>query len=78
MNYIYFWVDGVYLNARMEDKQCLLVIVGADEFGNKELVTVQGGFRECEQSWREVLLDLKQRGLRCAPRLCVGDGSLGF
>lgn len=77
-NYIYFWVDGVYLNARMEDKQCLLVIVGADEFGNKELVTVQGGFRECEQSWREILLDLKQRGLRQAPKLCVGDGSLGF
>ena len=51
------------MNARMDDRQCLLVIVGADEFGKKELVAVQGGIRECEHSWREVLLDLKQRGL---------------
>ena len=76
--YVYFWVDGVYLKARMEDKQCLLVIVGADEFGNKELVAVEDGFRESEQSWMEVLLDLKQRGLKQGPKLSVGDGSLGF
>jgi len=76
--YVYFWVDGVYLNVRMDDRQCLLVIVGADEFGKKELVAVQGGVRECEHSWREVLLDLKQRGLVNAPKLCVGDGAMGF
>jgi len=76
--YVYFWVDGVYLNARMDDRQCLLVIVGADEFGRKELVAVEAGFRECEQSWRELLLDLKMRGLKEAPKLCVGDGAMGF
>lgn len=76
--YVYFWVDGVYLRARMEDKQCILVIIGADEFGNKELIAVEDGFRESEQSWGEVLLDLKKRGLLIGPNLCVGDGSLGF
>jgi putative transposase len=62
----------------MEDKQCLLVIVGADEFGNKELVAVEDGYRESEQSWLEVLLDLKHRGLNQGPKLCIGDGALGF
>ena len=76
--YVYFWADGVYLQARMEDKQCLLVIIGADEFGKKELVAVQDGFRECEQSWTEVLLALKQRGLAVGAHLATGDGSLGF
>jgi putative transposase len=76
--YIYFWVDGVYLKARMEDKQCLLVIIGADEFGNKELLSVEDGFRESEQSWSEVLIDLKNRGLKIGPKLAVGDGALGF
>lgn len=76
--YVYFWVDGVYLEARMEEKQCILVIIGADEFGNKEIVAVADGYRECEQSWTEVLLDLKKRGLARGPRLAVGDGALGF
>ncbi len=76
--YVYFWVDGVYLQARMEEKQCILVIIGADEFGNKEVVSVTDGFRESEQSWIEVLLDLKSRGLEIGPKLAVGDGALGF
>lgn len=76
--YVYFWVDGIYLKARMEDKQCVLVIVGADEFGNKELVALEDGFRESEQSWMEVLLDLKKRGLAIGPKLSIGDGALGF
>lgn len=76
--YIYFWVDGVYLQARMEEKQCILVIIGADEFGNKEVVSVTDGFRESEQSWTEVLLDLKSRGLAMGPQLSIGDGALGF
>ena len=76
--YVYFWADGVYLQARMEEKQCLLVIIGADEFGKKELVAVQDGFRECEHSWTEVLVDLKQRGLDGGAHLATGDGSLGF
>jgi transposase-like protein len=76
--YVYFWADGIYLKARLEDKQCLLVIIGADEFGRKELISVSDGFRECEQSWSEILLDLKARGLKNFPELAVGDGSLGF
>lgn len=62
----------------MDDRQCLLVIVGADEWGKKELVSVEGGFRECEHSWRALLLDLKQRGLKHPPKLCIGDGAMGF
>lgn len=62
----------------MEEKQCILVIIGADEFGNKEIVAVADGYRECEQSWTEVLLDLKKRGLARGTRLAVGDGALGF
>lgn len=76
--YVYFWADGVYLQARMEEKQCILVIIGADEFGKKEVIAVSDGFRECEQSWTEVLLDLKERGLAMGPKLAVGDGALGF
>jgi len=76
--YVYFWADGIYLQARMEDKQCILVIIGADEFGNKEVVAVTDGFRESEQSWTEILLDLKHRGLVIGPKLAIGDGSLGF
>ncbi len=52
-NYVYFWVDGIYLKARMEDKQCILVIIGADEFGNKELIALEDGYRESEQSWMD-------------------------
>ena len=76
--YVYFWADGVYLQARMEEKQCLLVIIGADEAGNKELVGMLDGYRESEQSWKELLLDLKRRGLEIGPKLAVGDGALGF
>lgn len=73
------WADGVYFKPRMaEEKQCVLVIVGADEYGRKELLAVTDGFRESTQSWREVLLDLKRRGLKQDPKLAVGDGALGF
>lgn len=76
--YVYFWVDGVYLEARLEQRQCILVIIGADDTGKKELVALRGGFRESEVSWSELLLDLKARGLSVSPKLCVGDGALGF
>lgn len=76
--YVYFWVDGVYLEARGEDKQCMLVIIGADQTGQKELVALSAGFRESTLSWKEVLLDLKGRGLENGPKLCIGDGALGF
>ena len=63
-NYVYFWVDGIYFNVRLEDdRSCILVIIGADKNGNKELVAVNDGFRESKLSWKEMLLDLKQRGL---------------
>jgi len=77
--YVYFWVDGVYFEARMEEaKQCILVIMGADASGQKELVGLWDGYRESEQSWKELLLDLKHRGLAHAPVLAIGDGALGF
>jgi transposase-like protein len=77
--YVYFWVDGIYVQARLEDEaQCLLVIIGATPEGKKELVGLADGLRESAQSWRELLLDLKQRGLSTGPHLAVGDGALGF
>lgn len=77
--YVYIWADGVYCNARLEDERsCLLVVMGADSFGNKELLAVSDGFRESAQSWKEILLDLRSRGLEQAPKLAVCDGAMGF
>jgi transposase-like protein len=77
--YVYFWVDGIHFNIRLEgERQCILVVIGATPEGKKELVAVQDGLRESEQSWRELLLDLKARGLTEPPKLVVGDGALGF
>jgi putative transposase len=77
--YVYWWVDGIYLKARMEDeKTCMLVIVGADEQGRKELVGFIDGFRESKESWLELLRDLQGRCLKTGPMLAVGDGGLGF
>jgi transposase-like protein len=76
--YVYFWADGVYFTPRMdEDRQCMLVIIGADEGGNKDVLGLIDGFRESTQSWRELLLDMKRRGLEAAPKLAVGDGAMG-
>ncbi|HID68501.1 MAG TPA: IS256 family transposase, partial [Roseibacterium sp.] len=77
--YVYFWADGVCFKPRMDaDKQCMLVIIGADQWGNKDILGLVDGYRESSQSWRELLLDLQRRGLRKAPDLAVGDGALGF
>lgn len=77
--YVYIWADGIYLQARMEPQaECMLVILGATPEGRKELVGFQVGMRESAQSWRELLVDLKARGLTCAPEIAVGDGALGF
>jgi len=77
--YVYFWADGVYFSPRMDhDKQCVLVIIAADAIGNKDIVGLVDGYRESAQSWRELLLDLKRRGLKTGPDLAVGDGALGF
>lgn len=78
-HYVYIWADGVYLQARMEDNAaCMLVVIGATPEGRKELVGFHVGVRESTQSWRELLVDLKARGLSIAPRVAVGDGALGF
>jgi transposase-like protein len=77
--YVYFWVDGIHVQARLEDDaQCLLVIIGATPEGKKELVGLIDGVRESAQSWKELLLDLKRRGLAIGPELAVADGALGF
>jgi transposase-like protein len=77
--YLYVWADGVYLQARMEDHaECMLVLIGATPEGKKELVGFQVGIRESAQSWRELLVEAKRRGLVIAPEIAVGDGALGF
>jgi putative transposase len=77
--YVYVWADGIHLQARLEDDaQCILVIIGATPEGKKELIGFTDGLRESAQSWRDLLLDLKRRGLSIAPELAVADGALGF
>jgi transposase-like protein len=77
--YVYVWADGVHFNIRLEeDRQCILVLMGATAEGHKELIAVVDGYRESEQSWKSLLLDAKARGLVLAPKLATGDGALGF
>ncbi|GKR00345.1 IS256 family transposase [Aeromonas caviae] len=76
--YVYWWADGIYSNVRMDDRLCLLVIIGVTEHGRKELVAVEDGHRESETSWTEVLMGLRGRGLTLSPKLAIGDGALGF
>ena len=77
--YVYWWADGVYFNVRLdEERSCVLVLIGATEDGTKELLAVVDGYRESTQSWRELLGQLKRLGLTSAPKLAIGDGSLGF
>jgi len=81
-HYVYVWADGIYFNVRLEDpgnaRQCILVLMGATAEGKKELVAVADGYRESEQSWHELLLDVRSRGLTIDPKLATGDGALGF
>lgn len=80
--YVYVWADGIHLNIRLEEapgnKQCILVLMGATAEGKKQLIAVQDGHRESEQSWMSMLLDLKHRGLTIDPKLAIADGALGF
>src|SRR5262249_35691047 len=77
--YVYVWADGGHFNIRLEeDRQCILVLMGATADGQKELIAVADGYRESEQSWKELLLDCKARGLEVDPSLAIGDGALGF
>jgi transposase-like protein len=77
--YVYLWADGVHFNVRLEeDRTCILVLMGATAEGHKELLAIADGYRESEQSWRTLLLDVKKRGLTIDPQLATGDGALGF
>ncbi len=76
--YVYWWADGIYSNVRMDDKLCLLVIIGVTEQGTKEIVAIEDGFRESTASWLELLTNLRERGLTVSPKLAIGDGALGF
>jgi transposase-like protein len=80
--YVYIWADGIYFNVRLEDKanqrQCILVLMGATAQGKKELIAIADGYRESEQSWKELLLQVKAAGLEIDPKLAIGDGALGF
>ena len=77
--WVYLWVDGIYSGLRAEDERlCALVVIGVNERGQKKFLAIEDGVRESKQSWREVLLQLKGRGLEIAPKLAVGDGALGF
>jgi putative transposase len=77
--YVYVWADGIHTNIRLEeDRQCILVLMGATKEGQKELIAMTDGHRESAQSWRELLLDVKRRGLAIDPKLAIGDGALGF
>ena len=78
-SYVYWWADGIHLHARMEDSaECVLVLVGVTEKGNKEILAIEGGHRESKESWLTLLRNLRERGLKIAPKLAVGDGALGF
>jgi putative transposase len=77
--YVYLWADGIYFNVRLsEERPCLLVLIGATMDGTKELIAIHDGIRESKISWKEVLRDLKERGLSQSPLLAIGDGALGF
>ena len=77
-DYVYIWADGVHFNVRLDDDRlCTLVIIGVRPDGTKEFVAVEDGYRESAESWREVLRDLKRRGMQ-SPALAIGDGALGF
>ncbi len=78
-HYVYWWADGIYLNARMEESSsCVLVIIGVTDDGNKELIAIEAGLRESKESWRDLLLSIKSRGLKVDPKLAIGDGAMGF
>jgi len=76
--WVYIWADGIYSGLRgQDDKLCALVIVGVNARGEKHFLAIEDGVRESTQSWREVLLNLKSRGMN-APKLATGDGAMGF
>ena len=76
--WVYVWVDGIYSGLRADEQRlCALVVIGVTSQGEKQLLAIEDGVRESTQSWREVLLQLKARGMK-APTVVIGDGALGF
>ena len=76
--WVYLWADGIYSGLPAEQQRlCALVVMGVNERGEKHFLAIEEGVRESTQSWRELLLGLKHRGLK-VPQLAVGDGALGF
>lgn len=76
--FVYLWADGIYLNVRADERRCLLVVIGCDAQGRKHFLAIEEGYRESTESWKALLLSLRDRGLRVAPKLAVGDGAMGF
>lgn len=77
--FVYIWADGVYFNPRLDDdRQCMLVFIGADEYGDKDVLGIKDGFRENADNWRDLLCSLKKRRLTIAPDLACGDDAMGF
>jgi len=76
--FVYLWADGIYLNVRSDERRCLLVVIGCDAHGRKHFLAIEEGYRESTESWKGLLLSLKDRGVQIAPKLAVGDGAMGF
>ena len=76
--FVYLWADGIYTNVRSEERRCVLVLIGCDAQGKKHFLAIEEGFRESKQSWKALLLSLRDRGLQRPPKLGVGDGAMGF
>ena len=77
--YVYWWADGIYLQARMEDgKDCVLVVIAVTDKGEKRLLAIEDGYRESKDSWQTLIRSLKSRGLQVSPKIAAGDGALGF
>lgn len=76
--FVYLWADGIYLNVRADERRCLLVVIGCDAHGRKYFLAIEEGYRESTESWKALLLSLKDRGLKIAPKLATGDGAMGF
>jgi len=76
--WVYVWADGIYVNSRAQERRCLLVVIGCDRRGRKQFLAIEEGLRESAESWRAVLLNLRDRGLAIAPELAIGDGGMGF
>lgn len=75
--WVCLWADAIYSPVRGDNPRLFLVVIGVNERGEKRIVAIEDGVRESTQSWRELLLDIKSRGMNI-PKLVVGDGAMGL